>query len=935
MKSMSSPFNCLVTGLLSIFLVSGLSTAARTQTPNPWKWTPLQKDGCVGPGLRQVSARLMNIPAGTSWDFACQNAPRNVMGIDFPRPDRCVNLGLFGEYGQWNVPDTSCLAVPPAAPRRGGDGQLKSGDPLEGYADLHVHQMGHLGFGGSVLWGGAFGLPEQVLGPIPQSMKLGHDKSEAFFDGDILGGLLGLTTHGEAGWPSFQNWPSRVLATHQQVYEDWLLRAYQGGLRLMVMLAVNSEDMFGRGENDIPLIANVPTQTVKAAGRTGNDMEALEWQVREAYRMQDYIDARYGGPGRGWYRIVRDPDEASAVIAGGKLAVILGTELQHLFNCDADRPACTQETIIEGLNRLEAMGVNYVFPIHHKLNQFGGSAQFNPLTNGATEDCVETTEQCSATGLTSLGNFLVQELTTRGMLVDTEHLSWKAFDDTLNIAESRNYPVLASHINFFDLRRDSSQTEFLRKTGQVRRILGVGGIAGISVGTGSEEFSPNKTTPVQIPLACGGASPWANAYLYARNLAGGLSGAMGHLALGSDWNGFSAWPEPRFGSSACQPRTAVNGQPIPQPAPIAYPFTLPGQLVPAAIAGPARIPRYNWMTRTWDYNNEGLMHVGLMPDFFEDLRLVGLTLADLEPLYRSARGVVDLWRTARDREVPGDRNRVRWVPQSPFDVLQFEYSDRSRNVEAQAGLPLCRSRRGHQLGFERNGVCELVDGSAPPASPTLAPAAISAYHSGRCLDVDRESTSDGATVQQYGCQGKANQQWRLRSNDRLNWEIVNVNSGKCLEVQGGSMAAGARVQQNTCNGGRHQKWEAIRSGNTFSLRALHSGLSLTVADQSRANSAAVQQEPFDGASDQLWEIESLRENDYELLYQADRGRIAWRTEPDVLHPVAVTVDGTRSVCRSLDAAAWVGVVSGNQCVGRTYNGAPAATASFERLFQSR
>ena len=36
--------------------------------------------------------------------------------------------------------------------------------------------------------------------------------------------------------------------------------------------------------------------------------------------------------------------------------------------------------IVEGLNRLEAMGVNYVFPVHHKLNQFAGPATFVPLT---------------------------------------------------------------------------------------------------------------------------------------------------------------------------------------------------------------------------------------------------------------------------------------------------------------------------------------------------------------------------------------------------------------------------------------------------------------------------------------------------------------------------------------------------------------------------
>ena len=46
-------------------------------------------------------------------------------------------------------------------------------------------------------------------------------------------------------------------------------------------------------------------------------------------------DDQAGGTGKGWYRIVRDPEEASAFIAAGKLAVILGTEVQHLFNCDS------------------------------------------------------------------------------------------------------------------------------------------------------------------------------------------------------------------------------------------------------------------------------------------------------------------------------------------------------------------------------------------------------------------------------------------------------------------------------------------------------------------------------------------------------------------------------------------------------------------------
>jgi len=49
--------------------------------------------------------------------------------------------------------------------------------------------------------------------------------------------------HNEEGFPSFDSWPSVNRWAHQQVYKYWLFRAYQGGLRLMVMLAANSEDM--------------------------------------------------------------------------------------------------------------------------------------------------------------------------------------------------------------------------------------------------------------------------------------------------------------------------------------------------------------------------------------------------------------------------------------------------------------------------------------------------------------------------------------------------------------------------------------------------------------------------------------------------------------------------------------------------------------------
>src|SRR5439155_27210953 len=134
--------------------------------------------------------------------------------------------------------------------------------------------------------------------------------------------------------------------------------------------------------------------------------------------------------------------------------------------------------------------------------------------------------------------------------------------------------------------------------------------------------------------------------------------------------------------------------------------------------------------------------------------------------------------------------------------------------------PLCRRRRAHLLGFEQNGACQLVEpAEAPVLSGTLAAVAISAYHAGRCLDVDRASSADGARVQQWTCNGGENQRWKLRG-DASRWELVNATSGKCLD--GEAMAAGllgGSLAQRACTGGPGQRWQAVRAGHTFALRA--------------------------------------------------------------------------------------------------------------------
>nr|WP_240508258.1 RICIN domain-containing protein [Streptomyces ossamyceticus] len=76
-------------------------------------------------------------------------------------------------------------------------------------------------------------------------------------------------------------------------------------------------------------------------------------------------------------------------------------------------------------------------------------------------------------------------------------------------------------------------------------------------------------------------------------------------------------------------------------------------------------------------------------------------------------------------------------------------------------------------------------------------------HSGKCLDVNGASTTDGAAVIQYTCNGAANQQFQLRPVTALgnadDYQLVAVHSGKCVDVSQISTAAGAKIHQWPCD----------------------------------------------------------------------------------------------------------------------------------------
>ena len=140
------------------------------------------------------------------------------------------------------------------------------------------------------------------------------------------------------------------------------------------------------------------------------------------------------------------------------------------------------------------------------------------------------------------------------------------------------------------------------------------------------------------------------------------------------------------------------------------------------------------------------------------------------------------------------------------------------------------------------------------------------------------------------------------------------------------------VEEPCSPGNPNQEWSFKRSGNTFELIS-YFGQCLGVHGQSRADGAKVLEQACTGASNQLWSVESLRQDDYETLYQEDRDREDWLPTATDAYPNAVEVDNGKPICRALNESL-LGIVQGQQCVGKTYAGQPAASPMYQRLYQA-
>ncbi|MDQ3180736.1 MAG: hypothetical protein M3Q33_09470 [Acidobacteriota bacterium] len=552
---------------------------------------------------------------------------------------------------------------------------------LRGFADLHTHPMVHLALGRKFI----HGVPDVgSLIPADSDCKsdvraksiahaLGKDNSThggvnllAFGQDNPCGDLIrhallntfqemkhaAITPDNAVGYPSFKDYPKYNDLTHQKMWVDWMRRAYDGGQRVMVALAMNNQTLASAvaGPGDAPV----------------TDKESGDLQIKETIafvkRHNDFMEVAYSSA------------DVRRIVAANKMAVILGVELDNIGNFinykhDSNNAAKLYEDNFDQkawnaeVDRLYTMGVRYIFPVHLVDNLFGSTAVYEDLFNlsnyhinhrfwdigcGKKEDGINyqfvikgkdnlfTYEyalggakavklgidiarfpkeppvckglghvNARAANMTATDDF-VKMLMRRGMLIDIDHSSLITINTIFKLAESvpGGYPLVSGHTG---LRADQ-KTENSRSPEQLARIYKLGGMFGLGV---------SDTT----------ANLWVGQYTTASGYMGADS--EGRIAIGSDLNGLVKGTEPPVKGDMFNP--LKTGQQLKACSEIIY---------------NSGFTKSKTGDMTWNYCSDGVAHYGLLADFMKHIRTLPDGNSVNSSLLKNSEAFATMWEKA-------------------------------------------------------------------------------------------------------------------------------------------------------------------------------------------------------------------------------------------------------------------------------------------------
>ena len=139
-------------------------------------------------------------------------------------------------------------------------------------------------------------------------------------------------------------------------------------------------------------------------------------------------------------------------------------------------------------------------------------------------------------------------------------------------------------------------------------------------------------------------------------------------------------------------------------------------------------------------------------------------------------------------------------------------------------------------------------------------------NSGRIMEIENGSNSNGANLQQSGGSDatprETHRMWEIFNTSDGFIRIRSVDSRKSLEVRDGSNANGANVEQRSFGGETHQEWEILPTSNGyFRIRSRDSRKSITVEGASRSTGANIEIDAWNGDDRFQWKFNVFGESE--------------------------------------------------------------------------
>ncbi len=538
-----------------------------------------------------------------------------------------------------------------------------------GWVDLHAHPMSYLGFGGKLIYGaidlnsmlppespppfgscgsGGLALTEQAALGQENMVHGGYGTDNACGDDlryQVIQGLEGQlkpsavypdSTYKTSGYqgpnptpPDFPTWPAWNDLVDQRMWVNWIQRAFNGGQRVMVALAVNNRllgDMT-RGPGDLP----------------DDDKNTGDLQIGQ---IQAFV-ARHSN----FMQIAENSSDIPTIISQNKMAIVLGVELDDIGSLTGSQPS---SALVAEVDRLYGEGVRYIFPIHLVDNPIGGSAVYVALFDYANEyeqgspyalgcsqpadDIGETlntavplelqiaeaaklgkvlptppqlacstpgTGNMNTKGLTAAGVAAIQEMMNKHMLIDVDHMSQLSTNSTIGLAQQHAgypYPLFSGHngVRKFNAGVNSGSSERNMTAAQYQEIGKLHGMAGV----GSAQFT---------------ADQWLASYQQVTQAMGQSTGA----GFGTDMDGMEFGMPHRPGSTVQYGSGTMSGcSAVP--------------LLPISTEGNA----------SWNYNGVGVAHYGMLPDFLQDVASMSGGCTVVKNMNAGAYYFYETWRIA-------------------------------------------------------------------------------------------------------------------------------------------------------------------------------------------------------------------------------------------------------------------------------------------------